>query len=84
MTVALSLLPRRAANSGGEDKGEGQEKICQLLFRRSLAGAAAPAQAVRADRGPIRQRRERFSSTSDLSQPGVHRHATVLRNGYTP
>ena len=39
ITVVLSLLPRREANSGGEDKGEGQEKICQLLFRRSQVRA---------------------------------------------
>ncbi len=37
ITVVLPLLPRRAAISGGEDKGEGQKKICQLLLRRSLA-----------------------------------------------
>ncbi len=35
ITIVLSLLPRREANSGGEDKGEGQEKICQLLLHRS-------------------------------------------------
>ena len=35
ITVVWFLLPRREANSGGEDKGEGQEEICQLLLRRS-------------------------------------------------
>ena len=32
ITAVLSLLPRREANSGGEDQGEGQEKVCQFCF----------------------------------------------------
>ena len=32
ITVVWSLLPRRAANSGGEDQGEGQEKFASYCF----------------------------------------------------